>query len=74
MYACREYLEFLANTLVFLLAGLIIAGKIYESSTASGAVIDGRDWGYVALLWVYVTVRPSPRQPPRILRVESISI
>ena len=57
---CREELEYLANTLIFVLAGVIIAGNIYiYASTDSTTHIDGVDYVYALLLWVYLLVRAS---------------
>ncbi|KAL0027925.1 hypothetical protein WJX79_003037 [Trebouxia sp. C0005] len=49
-----EELEFIANTLIFVLTGVIIAGNIYQSEhTVSATVqIQARDYGYAFLLWV----------------------
>ena len=49
-------MEFVANTLVFILAGVVIAGRIYESSHDGSHLIQAQDWGYALLLWVYLTV------------------
>lgn len=59
MHVCREELEFIANTLIFILAGVIIAGNIYLSQhTADSPVqIRGQDYGYAILLWVVLIVR-----------------
>lgn len=56
MTAFREELEFIANTVVFILAGIVIAGRIYESSSGPEEYIHPSDWGYTLLLWVYLTV------------------
>ena len=53
----REELEFIANTMLFLLSGIVIAGRIYESSHTNVKYIRASDWGYTLLLWVYLTVR-----------------
>lgn len=53
---CREELEFLANTLIFVLSGVIITGKIWESSTTKFDYIQPADYGYAVLLWVYLVV------------------
>ena len=53
---CREELEFLANTLIFVLSGVIITGKIWESSTTKIEFIQPEDYGYAVLLWVYLVV------------------
>ncbi|KAL0054936.1 hypothetical protein WJX82_004786 [Trebouxia sp. C0006] len=49
-----EELEFIANTLIFVLTGVIIAGNIYQSEHSVGATIQiqARDYGYAFLLWV----------------------
>lgn len=54
----REELEFIANTLIFILAGVIIAGNVYLSqhSPSSPVTIRGRDYGYAFLLWVALLV------------------
>ena len=54
---CREELEYLANTLIFVLAGVIIAGNIYVNSTTDTDHISGVDYVYALLLWVYLLVR-----------------
>ena len=57
-YCCREELEFIANTLIFILAGVIIAGNIYLSQHTpdSPVQIAGQDYGYAILLWVVLLV------------------
>ncbi|KAL3158150.1 Son of sevenless 1, variant 2 [Trebouxia sp. C0010 RCD-2024] len=49
-----EELEFIANTLIFILAGVIIAGNVYLSqhSSSSPVTIRGREYGYAFLLWI----------------------
>ena len=54
---CRQELEFVANTLVFVLSGVIIAARIYNSEHTSESLIQPRDYGYAVLLWVYLNVR-----------------
>ena len=54
---CREELEYLANTLIFVLAGVIIAGNIYVNSTTETDHISGVDYVYALLLWIYLLVR-----------------
>lgn len=56
--ACREELEFIANTLIFILAGVIIAGNVYLSqhSSSSPVTIRGREYGYAFLLWIVLLV------------------
>lgn len=51
-----EELEFLANTLIFVLSGVIITGKIWESSTTKHDYIQPADYGYAILLWIYLLV------------------
>ena len=55
---CREELEFIANTLIFILAGVIIAGNIYrsENNPAAPANLSGRDYGHAVLLWIALLV------------------
>ena len=45
--------------MVFVLSGIVIAGRIYESANSDDKYIQAQDWGYTLLLWVYLTVRPS---------------
>ena len=53
-----EELEYVANTLIFVLAGAIIAGNIYDSSRDHTPThIEGQDYLYALLLWVYLLVR-----------------
>lgn len=54
--ACREELEYIANTLIFVLSGVIIVGKIWESSSTSADDIRPADYGYAILLWFYLLV------------------
>ena len=56
-----EELEYVANTLVFVLAGVIIAGNIYQSSAENLSHIRGVDYVYALLLWVYLLVSALPR-------------
>ena len=53
----RTELEFVANTLVFVLSGVIIAARIYNSEHTTESLIQPRDYGYGFLLWVYLSVR-----------------
>ena len=57
-FVYREELEFIANTLIFVLTGVIIAGNIYQSEHSVGATIQiqARDYGYAFLLWVVLIV------------------
>lgn len=56
--ARRQELEFVANTVIFVLSGVIIASRIYNSEHTSESLIQPRDYGYAVLLWVYLNVRP----------------
>lgn len=56
----REELEYLANTLIFVLAGVIVAGNIYVNSTTDSDHIAGVDYVYALLLWVYLLVSNCP--------------
>ena len=57
MRCCREELDFIANTLIFILAGVIIAGNVYLSQHSdSSLTIRGREYGYAFLLWVVLIV------------------
>ena len=47
----------MANTLIFVLSGVIITGKIWESSASGTGLIQPADWGYAVLLWLYLLVR-----------------
>lgn len=58
-----EELEYLANTLIFILAGVLIAGNIYASSVSGPSHIEGLDYVYALLLWVYLLVRNLCMQP-----------
>lgn len=49
-------LEYIANTLIFVLAGVIIAGRIWNSEHTSDSLIQPKDYGYAFLLWVYLQV------------------
>ena len=53
---CREELEYVANTLIFVLSGVIITGKIWESSATRFHEIQAADYGYAVLLWIYLLV------------------
>eukprot|EP00884_Botryococcus_braunii_P017513 jgi/Botrbrau1/4445/Bobra.0348s0033.1 len=51
-----ETLEYVANTLIFILSGVIIAAKIYTNSVGNADEIVGIDYGYAVLLWVYLLI------------------
>jgi hypothetical protein len=42
---------------IFVLTGVIVAGRIYSSEHSGDNIIQGRDYGYAFLLWVYLLVR-----------------
>ena len=54
----REVLEYVANTLIFVLAGVIISNRVHTSSQGEGAIVHALDYAYALLLWVYLLVRP----------------
>ena len=58
---CREELEYIANTLIFVLSGALITSRIWESATVH-SVDDIRavDFAYAILLWVYLLVGTIP--------------
>ena len=62
--ACREELEYIANTLIFVLSGVIIVGKIWESSSTTADDIRPADYGYALLLWFYLLVGRTQLQVP----------
>ena len=51
-------LEYVANTLIFVLAGVIISNRVHTSSQGEGAIVHALDYAYALLLWVYLLVRP----------------
>lgn len=59
---CREELEFVANTLIFVLSGALITSRIWESATEHAVNdIHPADFAYAILLWVYLLVSPGYR-------------
>lgn len=52
---CREVLEHLANTLVFILIGAVIAGEVWTNER-DFTLVTAKDWGYAILLWVSLLV------------------
>lgn len=56
----REVLEYVANTLIFVLSGVIISNRVHTSSQGEGAIVHALDYAYALLLWVYLLVRPLP--------------
>ena len=62
---CREELEFIANTLIFVLSGALITSRIWESATVHAVNdIHPADFAYAILLWVYLLVSPTTEQQP----------
>eukprot|EP00884_Botryococcus_braunii_P023322 jgi/Botrbrau1/9674/Bobra.0201s0008.1 len=51
-----ETLEYVANTLIFILSGIIIAAKIYTNSIGTEDNIKPIDYGFAVLLWVYLLI------------------
>ena len=53
----------MANTLIFVLSGVIISNRVHTSSVGESADVKALDYAYALLLWVYLLVRLPP--PPR---------
>ena len=54
---CREVTDYLANTLIFLLSGVIIAGRLYAGhQQGSPHVLRGQDYGWAGVLWLLLLV------------------
>ena len=49
----------MANTLIFVLSGVIISNRVHTSSQGEGAIVHALDYAYALLLWVYLLARPS---------------
>lgn len=60
--------EYVANTLIFVLAGVIISNRVHTSSVGQSALVNAPDYGYALLLWVYLLVRALPLHGPRSIR------
>ncbi|GMH39853.1 hypothetical protein BSKO_07757 [Bryopsis sp. KO-2023] len=58
MHVFWEMLEYLANTLIFVYSGLVIAVEIYASGGEAGekAHIKAEDWGYSVVLFILLQV------------------
>lgn len=54
----RGVLEYVANTLIFVLSGVIISNRVHTSSQGEGAIVHALDYAYALLLWIYLLVRP----------------
>ncbi|KAI5075495.1 hypothetical protein GOP47_0009571 [Adiantum capillus-veneris] len=52
MHYFWEMVAYIANTLIFILSGVVIAEYILKSQNS----IEGRDWGYLVLLYVFLQV------------------
>ncbi len=50
----------MANTLIFVLAGVIISNRVHTSSVGQSALVSAPDYGYALLLWVYLLARALP--------------
>ena len=50
-----EFIEYVANTVIFFLAGSIVASRIF-CGTSGDCLIQGQDWGWAFLLYVLVYV------------------
>lgn len=48
-----EFIEYVANTVIFFLAGTIVASRIFCGATLE-CQIQGQDWGWAFLLFVFV--------------------
>ena len=54
---CMEVIDYLANTLIFVISGNIIAGKIYAGlQSGSPYIFTGRDYGWAVALWLLLLV------------------
>ena len=54
---CREVVDYLANTLIFVLSGIIIAGRVYDGHQAgSPYILTGMDYGWAVALWLLLLV------------------
>ena len=62
LWVNREVLEYVANTLIFVLSGVIISNRVHTSSVGESADVKALDYAYALLLWVYLLVRLPP--PP----------
>ena len=53
----REAVDFLANTFIFLVSGLIIASRIYDGhQRGSPHVLTGKDYAWAVVLWLLLLV------------------
>lgn len=48
--------EYLANTLAFVVVGIIIAGRVYQGHDDAG-MLRARDYGWAVALWLLLLVR-----------------
>ncbi|MCO5555571.1 hypothetical protein L7F22_009116 [Adiantum nelumboides] len=52
MHYFWEMVAYIANTLIFILSGVVIAEYILKSRNS----IEGQDWGYLALLYIFLQI------------------
>ena len=53
----REAIDYLANTFIFLVSGLIIASKVYQGhQRGSPHVLVGKDYAWAVVLWLLLLV------------------
>ena len=52
-------IEYFANTLIFVISGVIIAGRIYAGHQASSPhILTGMDYAWAVALWLLLLVSP----------------
>ena len=62
----REVIEYFANTLIFVISGVIIAGRIYAGhQDSSPHILTGVDYAWAVALWLLLLVSPSVVQDCR---------
>ena len=50
-------IDYLANSLIFTISGIIIAGKVYTGHQAkSPCILTGTDYGWAVALWLLLLV------------------
>ena len=61
---CRSAIEYVANTIVFIVSGIIIAARSYDMhQEQSPWRPDGAAYGYAVLVWVLLFVSASNQYP-----------
>ncbi|DBB05081.1 TPA: hypothetical protein ACH3X3_010345 [Trebouxia sp. C0006] len=54
---CWEVIEYFANTLIFVISGVIIAGRIYAGhQDSSPHILTGMDYAWAVALWLLLLV------------------